>query len=127
MAEEGEVPVQVGGEGEEQKTLEEDAEGKREGSPSSASSSDQEEVDAGEGKEEQGGETQATGEQQAEPQEPVEGLQTSVNLPVIETFGFAVHGIITLHWSTLEPFMQLYTTDKVTRWRKKRKNIAVLA
>lgn len=73
MAEEGEVPVQVGGEGEEQRTLEGDAEGKREGSPSSASSSDQEEVDAGEGKE--GGETQATGEQQAEPQEPVESMQ----------------------------------------------------
>ena len=75
MAEEGEVPVKVAEEGEEQKTLEEDPGVKREGSPSSASSSDQEGVDAGEEKEEQGGETQATGEQQTGPQEPVEGMQ----------------------------------------------------
>lgn len=113
MAEEGEVPVQVGGEGEELRTLEGDAEGKREGSPSSASSSDQEGVDAGEGKEEQGGETQTTGEQQAESQEPVESMFIRAR-----NFWFCsagVHVIITLHWSTLEPFVQLYTTDKVTR------------
>ena len=110
MAEEGEVPVQVGGEGEEQRTLEGDAEGKREGSPSSASSSDQEGVDAGEGKEEQGGETQATGGQQAEPQESM--------FIRARNFWFCsagVHVTITLHRSTLEPFVQLYTTDKVTR------------
>ena len=78
MAEVEEVPANVAEEGEEQKTLQEDAEGKREGSPSSASSSDPEGVDAGEEKE-QGGETQATGEEQTEPQEPVEGMQIYAN------------------------------------------------
>ena len=111
MAEVEEVPANVAEEREEQKTLQEDAEGKREGSPSSASSSDPEGVDAGEEKE-QGGETQATGEEQTEPQEPVEGMQI---LPIVD---FTVHGVH--NHTALVHLRIVHRADSVTLVKRKK-------